>query len=203
MVLMAKVSKQHKCKVCGSYYTKTVSSMQKVCSVDCAIKLGKEQSRKKREKIAKAGRLETRKRMAALKEKNKTHNQLISEAQSAVNKYIRARDENKECISCGTPLISEKLGGGFDAGHFRSRGSAPHLRFYTLNIFGQCKRCNRWLGGNYHEYRVGLIERLGIDKVEAIEADQRPRHYSDDDLRRIKRIFERKAKRLAKRREEM
>ncbi|MFU2088970.1 recombination protein NinG [Avibacterium avium] len=196
---MTKAPKQHKCKVCGTYYTKTVSSLQKVCGVPCAIKLSAEQSRKKREKLAKAERAETRKRMTALKEKNKTHNQLIAEAQSAVNKYIRVRDENKECISCGTPLIGEKLGGGFDAGHYRSRGSAPHLRFYTLNIFGQCKRCNRWLGGNYHEYRVGLIERLGIEKVQEIENDQRPRHYSDDDLRRIKRIFERKAKWLEKR----
>ncbi|RZN55097.1 recombination protein NinG, partial [Avibacterium paragallinarum] len=49
------------------------------------------------------------------------------------------------------------------------------------------------------EYRVGLIERLGIEKVQEIENDQRPRHYSDEDLRRIKRIFERKVKLLEKR----
>ncbi|POY47776.1 recombinase NinG, partial [Avibacterium paragallinarum] len=46
---------------------------------------------------------------------------------------------------------------------------------------------------------VGLIERLGIEKVREIESDQRPRHYSDEDLRRIKRIFERKVKLLEKR----
>ncbi|RZN51779.1 recombinase NinG, partial [Avibacterium paragallinarum] len=40
----------------------------------------------------------------------------------------------------------------------------------------------------------------GIEKVQEIENDQRPRHYSDDDLRRIKRIFERKAEWLEKRR---
>ncbi len=44
----------------------------------------------------------------------------------------------KNVFKSGTPLISEKLGGGFDAGHYRSRGAAPHLRFYTLNIHGQC-----------------------------------------------------------------
>ena len=58
----------------------------------------------------------------------------------AVNKYIRLRDVGKECISCGTPLVAEQLGGGFDVGHYRSRGAAPHLRFYTLNIHGQCKK---------------------------------------------------------------
>ncbi len=51
------------------------------------------------------------------------------------------------------------------------------------------QRCNRHLGGNYHEYRVGLIERLGIKKVEEIEADNRERKYTEEDLRQIKRIF--------------
>ncbi|HHE3608638.1 TPA: recombination protein NinG [Pasteurella multocida] len=196
--MTTKKPKEHKCKVCGSYFVKSKST-QKVCSVDCAIKLSKEESRKKREKIQRSERLATKKRMTALKEKNKTHNELIKEAQEAVNKYIRARDVNQCCISCGTPLIAEQLGGGFDAGHYRSRGSAPHLRFYTLNIHGQCKKCNRYHGGNYHQFRIGLIERLGIEKVEQIEADQRPRHYSKDDLRRIKKIFNKKARMLEKR----
>lgn len=199
---MNKSNKQYKCKVCGSYYTKTVSSLQKVCSVECAIKLSVEQARKKREKLDKQARLASKKRLSTLKEKNKTKGQLIKEAQEVVNRYIRVRDEKKECISCGTPLISEKLGGGFDAGHFRSRGAAPHLRFYTLNIHGQCKRCNRYLGGNYHEYRIRLIERLGIKKVEEIEADNRDRKYTEDDLRRIKHIFNKKIKLIQKRRGE-
>ncbi|KGQ29994.1 recombinase NinG [Gallibacterium genomosp. 2] len=198
--MQKKRKRKYKCKVCGSYYTKTISSLQKVCSVECAIKLSKEQARKKREKLDKQARVESKKRLSALKEKNKTKGQLIKEAQEAVNRYIRVRDENKECISCGTPLISEKLGGGFDAGHYRSRGAAPHLRFYTLNIHGQCKRCNRYLGGNYHEYRVGLIERLGIKKVEEIEADNRERHYSNDDLKRIKRIFNKKTRLIQRKR---
>lgn len=193
------MTKVAKCKICKQPYIKR-NSLQKVCSVECAIKLSKEQARKKREKLDKQARLESKKRLSALKEENKTKGQLIKEAQEAVNRYIRVRDENKECISCGTPLISEKLGGGFDAGHYRSRGAAPHLRFYTLNIHGQCKRCNRYLGGNYHEYRVGLIERLGIKKVEEIEADNRERKYTEEDLRQIKRIFTKKVKLIQKRR---
>lgn len=191
--------KTYQCAVCKKQFIKKISSLQKVCSYQCALAFAEAEKKKKQEKLDRQERIKNRKRLKAYKEANKTHNDLIKEAQSAVNKYIRVRDENKECISCGTPLISEKLGGGFDAGHYRSRGAAPHLRFYTLNIFGQCKRCNRYLGGNYHEYRIGLIERLGIEKVEAIEADQRPRHYSDEDLRRIKRIFNKKVNLLAKR----
>ncbi|MEE6030452.1 recombination protein NinG [Avibacterium paragallinarum] len=194
---MTKIRKR-KCKICGEPF-ETYDSFRGWCSPECGVTLAKQKQAKQREKAQREKvRLENAK-IRAVKERLKTHHQLIAEAQSAVNKYIRFRDANKECISCGTPLISEKLGGGFDAGHYRSRGSAPHLRFYTLNIFGQCKRCNRWLDGNYHQYRIGLIDRLGIEKVEAIESDQRPRHYSDEDLRRIKRIFERKVKLLEKR----
>ena len=143
---MIKPPKQHKCKVCGNYFVKTFSSTQKVCSPECAIKLSSEQSRKEQEKKDKQERIESRRRMAVLKEKAKTKGELTSEAQSAVNRYIRLRDENKPCISCGRPLTNNRLGGGFDAGHYRSRGCAAHLRFYTLNIFGQCKKCNRYLG---------------------------------------------------------
>ncbi|OOF39066.1 recombinase NinG [Rodentibacter mrazii] len=197
---MAKKPKEYKCKICSNYYVKTVSSLQKVCSPKCAIALSKAQSRKKREMLEKQERLATNQRMKALKEKLKSKGELTSEAQSAVNKYIRLRDENKPCISCGRPLVKEQFGGGFDAGHFRSRGSAPHLRFYTLNIAGQCKKCNRWGGGMYDQFRIGLVERLGAEKVEAIESDQRPRHYREDDLRRIKQIFAKKARMLEKRR---
>lgn len=47
---MAIKPKETKCKVCGCYFVKTISSMQKVCSPKCAIILSKEQARKKREK---------------------------------------------------------------------------------------------------------------------------------------------------------
>ena len=198
---MSKVRKlkPKKCKLCGVEFTPR-NSLQKVCSTDCAIKLSREQSRKAREKKEKQERIKMRQRMTALKEKNKTRHELNNEAQSAVNRYIRLRDVNKCCISCGTPLVAEQLGGGFDAGHYRSRGSAPHLRFYTLNIHGQCKKCNRYHGGNVQQYRLGLIDRLGEAKIAQIEADNSPRHYSNDNLRRIKQIFNKKCRLIEKRR---
>lgn len=193
-----KPPKQHECKVCGSYFIKTYSSTQQVCSVACASKYGRQKAEERLRKKQKADRLQERKRMKAKKENLKSRSKLVSEAQSAVNKYVRYRDNGKPCISCGVPLQVGGIGGGFDAGHFRSCGSAPHLRFYTLNIHGQCKQCNRYKGGNYSEYRIRLIDRIGQDLVDKIESDQRSRHYSDDDLRRIKDIFNRKARILAK-----
>lgn len=62
--------KTYKCKICKQPYIKR-NSTQQVCSVECAIKLSAEQSRKKREKLAKAERAETRKRMTALEALNR------------------------------------------------------------------------------------------------------------------------------------
>ncbi|MGY6771963.1 recombination protein NinG [Gallibacterium sp. ZY190522] len=192
--------KTYQCAVCKKQFVKKISSLQKVCSYQCALAFAEAEKKKKQEKLDRQERIKNRKRLKAYKEANKTHNDLIKEAQSAVNKYIRMRDENKECISCGTPLVGKRHGGGFDAGHYRSVGSAPHLRFYTLNIHGQCRRCNLWESGNHDQYRIGLIERLGNEKVEAIEADQRERHYTDEQLKRLVRIFNKKTKRLEKKR---
>ena len=84
---------------------------------------------KKARAAAKVERVETRRR----KESIKTIPQLIKEAQHAFNAFIRARDQGQPCICCGKPLAIGGVGGGFDAGHYRSTGSASHLRFHEDN----------------------------------------------------------------------
>ena len=116
-------------------------------------------------------------------------------AQTAFNAYIRARDFHLPCISCGAYPNSAPVGGNFDCGHFKSIGSCRHLRFNIWNAHGQCKRCNRYLSGNIVEYRKGLCERIGAEKVESLEADNMPRRYSIDDLKRIARLARKRMKR--------
>lgn len=132
-------------------------------------------------------------------EQLKTASDYIKEAQIAVNRYIRARDYGKACISCGIPY-SNSYGGKFDAGHYRSRGSASHLRFNVLNIAGQCVTCNRYQSGNVVEFRKGLIEKLGIKRVEQLECDNKPKKFTIGYLKRIKRIFNKRARFYEKRR---
>jgi hypothetical protein len=131
----------------------------------------------------------------------KTKPQLTKEAQKAFNKFIRARDSGKPCICCGKPMEyqSAVLGGGahdVDAGHYRSVGSAPHLRFDERNCHAQSVYCNRYRSGNAVDYRIGLIARIGLEAVEALEADNEPKHYTHDDLRTIRRLYELKLKDL-------
>jgi len=156
--------------------------MQRVCSGDCAISLAVS-TRGKAEKVAK---VKERKADKVKRETLKTRGDWVKEAQIEFNKYVRLRDAGKGCISCGSACGESSVGGSGDAGHFRSRGSAPHLRFDERNCHLQCKRCNRYLSGNVADYRVGLVGRIGIDVVVALEADQEPRRHTVDELKAIK-----------------
>ncbi len=136
-------------------------------------------------------RQQTKKRKEALK----TIPDLIKEAQVAFNRWIRARDHDKPCISCGAPPPNlEKLHAGRDAGHWRSTGSASHLRFHEDNCNAQCVKCNQWGAGMAVEYRLGLIERIGLERVEALENDNAPHKWTREELEAIRDKYRAKLK---------
>ena len=118
----------------------------------------------------------------------KNQRELLKAAQSAVNRYVRLRDQGDPCISCGKDLT----GIAHDSGHYRSVGSAGHMRFYTLNINAQCKRCNCYLSGNVVEYRHGLIKKYGSEVVDTIEGMYYTRKYDKNYLIRLTKIFKAK-----------
>lgn len=137
---------------------------------------------KKERMAARVERAETRKRREAAK----TIPVLTKEAQHAFNAYIRARDRaaGHSCISSGRPL--DWSGNAVDAGHYRSTGAASHLRFNEDNCHAQSKHDNKFLAGNAIDYRIRLIDRIGLERVEALEADNRIHKWTHDELRRIR-----------------
>lgn len=184
------------CTHCAKPFERRYTSMQAVCSPRCAArKVAADKRAKaeaaKAEKRADRAKLESFKRLPTL----------IAEAQHEVNRYVRLRDElryGRVCISCGA-RPTNKPGGTLDAGHFRSRGSAPHLRFYLPQIALQCVRCNRDRGGERDGFKRGLVERLGAERVDAIEAMNFPSTVDREYLRRMKRVMAEKANRMKKR----
>lgn len=184
-----KPQKLIKCKTCGELFSR-LRPMQKACSIACAVALSKIDAEKSIAKLKKTERRQDKAKLDAMR----TRHQLMRVAQSAFNAYVRARDAGKQCISCGNQLPINAIGGAFDCGHYRSVGSAPHLRFDERNAHGQCKHCNRYLSGNHVEYRKGLIARVGIETVEALECDQEPRKYSKDDLIMLAESYRRQAR---------
>ena len=169
------------------------SPWQTACSELCAVNIIAEKKSKDEVKKARKQRQERREGLEALK----TRRDYVKDAQIAFNAWVRARDEGKECIDgCGTILVSGKVGGGFDAGHYRSIGSAVHLRFDERNVHGQAKQCNRWGSGKAVDYRIGLIKRIGLQEVESLEACQEVNHYSIEELKEITKTYRKKLKEL-------
>ena len=70
------------------------------------------------------------------KPKKKSQTELT---QQVFNRMIRLLDEGKPCISCGR----SQFGSYWDAGHYRSVGSCPEIRFDPRNCHIQGSGCNR------------------------------------------------------------
>ena len=195
---MSLPSKQPKPKTCknpacrASFVPQRLG--QAVCSPKCALATVEVQKAKEKKSLAQAGRREIKVRKEALK----TRGDHIREAQQAFNEYIRTRDQaaGHLCISSGKPL--DWSGNAVDAGHYRSVGSAPHLRFDERNCHAQSKQDNRFLSGNAADYRIGLIARIGQEAVDALEADQSVRKYTVDEIKAIKAKYRAMTRELKK-----
>jgi hypothetical protein len=176
-MLIYKNPKAKSCEVCERLFVPDRMG-QLVCRPACALK-----------KVRQA-KVEERAKIKTRREKAKTTGQRKAEAQAAINKWVvHVRDRDQPCISCGR--FHE---GMYHAGHYRSRGSAPHLALDPRNLHKQCAPCNLHLHGNLIEYRKGLIARYGISHVEELESDQTPRHLSHDDIDAIRDTYRAKRK---------
>jgi hypothetical protein len=185
-----------RCRVCGETYKaeqKRTAGMKVYCGsescLDLIIKESIEKGNKKRERDrenkAKAERKKHREAKAAL---NNTIKYWRPKAQAMFNKFIRLRDKDLPCVSCGKTWNKDLItGSGWDAGHYRSTGACPQLRFEELNCHKQCVYCNRNQSGNHIEYRIRLVQRIGKDKVEWLEGPHKlPKMLVDD----YKRVYE-------------
>lgn len=86
---------------------------------------------------------------------------LLAKAQTVFNAWIRARDKDLGCISCGAAIDH--------AGHYFSAGHYSALKFNPINVNGQCLRCNNFLHGNLIKYRQGLVKKYGETPVLNLE----------------------------------
>ena len=154
--------------------------MQRTCSVKCAIEDGKGIQKKEYKAVTKS-----------LKAKAKTRSDWIREAQAAFNAYIRARDKRKPCISCDKPDNGQHQR---HASHFRSVGACSQLRFNTFNVHASCATCNSTLSGNLLEYRIRLVKKLGQERVDWLESQNKLVRYDIEYLAKLKKVFNKRAR---------
>lgn len=187
----SKKLKTRKCRVCRASYT-PIRPLQSACGTACALALAQTMRERDAARAAREDRKQTRAQLEAMK----TIPQLLKEAQHAFNRFIRLRDRGRNCISTGRPLPLDGIGGAYDAGHYRSVGSAPHLRFNEYNCHGQTKYANQYLAGDAQAYRIGLIARIGLERVEALEANNDTHKWTRDEVRAIRDTYRARAKQL-------
>jgi hypothetical protein len=171
--------RERKCSNCGTPF-KQQRMGQQVCSAPCASSLARRLREQKERK-------EARERRAALK----TRSAWLREAQAVFNAWVRERDRDQPCISCGRFHT-----GAYDAGHYRSVGAQPALRFHEDNCHKQCVPCNQHRSGNAVEYRIGLIARIGAERVAFLEQEHAPAKHSVDEILAIKAHYRAKLRAL-------
>lgn len=186
---------QRRCKICRVKFTPQFENHRWCCPEHGAefalLELEKKKEKQRQEK-AKKELAAWRKRKAAVKPLK--HWEDLT--QRVVNDYIRERDHDLPCISCGTYVTVQ-----WEAGHFRSRGAASHLRYNEDNIHKQCHRCNDELSSNAIPYRIALVEKIGSERVEALENNNKPHRFTLEELESIRRHYSALRRALVKKRE--
>lgn len=104
---------------------------------------------------------------------------LLKKAQIVFNAWIRERDKDRGCISCGGKVQQ--------AGHYFSQGAHSSLRFDEINVNGQCIRCNLFLHGNLIQYGVGIIDKHGpMTHIDLLARSRSPlKKWTRDELNEI------------------
>ena len=183
-----------RCKSCRKQ-CEPFNSLNAFCDADCAISyLNGNTGRKLIEKVKRKKFREKKKEVKGLSHWNRV-------TQTVVNKYVRLRDRNLPCISCGKwdhELKEAVRKGKCDAGHYKTVGSHPEIRFNTKNINKQCLNCNGFNSGNIAGQQKGIEARYGQERLDWLNGPHQLKHYSIDDLERIRKIFSKKTRRLEK-----
>ena len=175
-MLTYKHPKAKSCEVCERVFVPERMG-QLVCRPACAMARVRQAKKAERESIR------------ARKEAIKSRADWAREAQTAFNAFIRARDDGLPCISCG-----RHHQGQWHAGHYLSTGARPELRYTESNVHRQCAPCNTHLSGNAVLYRIGLIERIGLEAVEGLEGPHEMPKWTADELRGIRDHYRQKLK---------
>ena len=155
-----------KCPICKQPATQKFG-LKLFCSYEHAAEWAKSSLDKRKAKEKTQARKVDKEKLKSLK----TRSEWLKELQVIFNRFIRLRDAGIPCISCGAPDDGSRQ---MQAGHYKTVGAHPALRFDESNCHSQCSRCNNFLSGNLLPYRVALIAKVGQTEVDRLESKQEP-----------------------------
>lgn len=120
------------------------------------------QTLKKVEEKRKKETIKIEKKFKKLKVENKKSGAKMT-AWKWFSKFIRKRDENDPCISC------RRRKKNYHCGHYVPKSRGEQFYFNEENCHKQCSYCNLFLSGNLAKYRINLVKKIGLEKVEELE----------------------------------
>ncbi|WP_321354584.1 recombination protein NinG [Pseudomonas extremaustralis] len=160
---------------------------QAVCSPKCGLAIKDVNQAKARKSLDQVGRAEIRVR----KEKLKSRADHARDTQKAFNEWVRLRDADLPCVSCG-----RHHDGQYHAGHYRTVAANPEIRFEPLNVHKQCAPCNNHKSGDIVNYRIELVKRIGAEAVEWLEGPHEAKKYTIEELKAMTAEYRAKTREL-------
>lgn len=189
--------RRRRCKICREWFIPK-QSFQNWCSPEHGFELSEQRKNKDREKALAKLKKENQKKEREAKDKLKARKLAVKplsyftkQAQTAFNAFIRERDKDKPCISCGR--FHE---GQYHAGHYRTTGANPEIRFDEDNCHKQCAPCNNHLSGNIENYTPRLIEKIGQERFDRLMGSHELPKWKREDYERIRDHYRAKLKEL-------
>ncbi len=193
---------RRKCLECREWFIPQYSNVV-WCTPECGAAIAlKRRDKEKQQAIA---RLEKKRKKELVEQKDKLKARRLAVkplsyfaklAQAEFNAYIRERDAGLPCISC-----DRYHDGQHHAGHYRTVGSNPELRFNEDNCHRQCAPCNNHLSGNIAGYTPNLIAKIGQARFDALMGPHEAKRYRREDFERIRDEYKAKRKALIASRE--
>ncbi|HEK2896785.1 recombination protein NinG [Proteus terrae] len=189
--------RRRRCKICREWFIPK-QSFQNWCSPEHGFELSEQRKNKDREKALAKLKKENQKKEREAKDKLKARKLAVKplsyftkQAQTAFNAFIRERDKDEPCISCG-----RFHDGQYHAGHYRTTKAMPELRFDEDNVHKQCAPCNNHLSGNIENYTPRLIEKIGQERFDRLMGSHELPKWKREDYERIRDHYRAKLKEL-------
>jgi len=171
------VANKKRCTFCGEYNAidaRIDNRAGSFCGIDCIVGYSVKRRNKliarEKKKVDAATKEERRQHRTKAKEL-RTRSHWYGMLQTLVNQWVRHRDRNEPCCTCGTTNPNIK----YDAGHFHTKKARPDIRFELTNIHKQCsQKCNVYGSGMRNEYEKFIIKKYGQGQVDKLARVGKP-----------------------------
>ena len=112
----------------------------------------------------------------------------------AAKKWNKEKKIRKEKLKTVQDLLKEAQ---INAGHYIASGKSKFLTFNEDNVHLQCEYCNTYLHANLVDYRINLINKIGIKKVQYLEENRhKVKKFTRSELVDIIEKYKKKLKKM-------